>query len=204
MSVNRQAWVNVAFDEMRRGGVDCISVERLATILGVTKGSFYWHFSTRQELLEELLRGWERETDALIAAAEEVAAPLGRVLTFFEIVAANRGKIPDTEFFTWARHDKTVRRRASVVEAKRIGFIRDQLRAAGVARIEAGRRAQVGYLATLGWIERASRHKERSPAPDFRRFTDYLFKWLFGGIAAEGLPRRRRRRARSVSAAVYA
>lgn len=204
MSANRSAWVKVALDEMRRGGVDSVSVERIAQILGVTKGSFYWHFTTRQELLKELLHCWERETDALIEAAEEVPAPLERVLRFFEMVAANRGQIPDTEFFTWARHDKAVRRRASAVEAKRIGFIRDQLRAAGVDFIEAGRRAQVGYLATLGWIERASRHKERSPAPDFHRFTDYLFKWLFEGISAEHLPRRRRRRVRSVSEATYA
>ena len=42
-------------------------VEALAACLGVSKGGFYWHFTDRQALLEEMLDSWEK------AVAEDVA-----------------------------------------------------------------------------------------------------------------------------------
>ena len=40
-------------------GVESVRVEVLARDLGVSKGSFYWHFRDRGELLEKLLARWE-------------------------------------------------------------------------------------------------------------------------------------------------
>lgn len=179
MSIHRSDWINAALGAFRSGGVNAVSVESVARELGLTKGSFYWHFSTRDELLEELLRVWETETDELVAAAARAEAPLDRVLEFFAVVARNRGQVPDIEYFSWARRDAAVAGRIAATESKRIAFIAKQLRDAGLDRDEAARRAEIGYLSAAGWLERATRTPGGGQVPGFRRFANELFGWLF-------------------------
>ena len=58
-------WLGAGLEALRKGGVSEVRVERLAAALGITKGSFYWHFRDRGELLEAVLEHWAREmTDA--------------------------------------------------------------------------------------------------------------------------------------------
>ena len=52
-------------------GADGVRVEVLARELGVTKGSFYWHFRDRADLLEALLVEWEEETGLLTDALRQ-------------------------------------------------------------------------------------------------------------------------------------
>src|ERR1043166_4405810 len=105
-AADRKAWIHAAIAALRRGGVEAVRVETLATDLGVTKGSFYWHFRDRDELLQALLASWEEETDWLIGEAGRQAAPADRLLSFFATVAATRVYPPDTAIFAWARADR--------------------------------------------------------------------------------------------------
>lgn len=188
MAVLREDWLKAAVRALRQSGIDAVHVESLARDLGVTKGSFYWHYADRAELLDALLQLWEEETAGLIHRAAQVKHPMDRVLSFFELLARGRGQLPDTEFFAWARRDAKVAARTHATEQQRVNFIRDQLEAAGLGGPEAGRRAEAGYLATLGWIERASRRQDSAAA--FQLFTRYLFGWLFEGVRSERQVRR--------------
>jgi AcrR family transcriptional regulator len=49
--LTRQDWIDAALEALETGGVPAVAVEPLASRLGVTKGSFYWHFKDRNELL---------------------------------------------------------------------------------------------------------------------------------------------------------
>lgn len=188
MAVGREDWLRAAVRAFRQSGIDAIHVESLARDLGVTKGSFYWHYADRAELLDALLELWEEETAGLIQQAAQVRNPLDSVLRFFELVARGRGQLPDTEFFAWARRDPAVAERTRVTEQLRVDFIRGQLEAAGLGGRDADRRAEAGYLATLGWIERASRRKDSAEA--FQQYTRYLFGWLFEGVRSDRQVRR--------------
>ena len=59
MARRRKEWLRTARLALLRGGPDEVRVERLARDLRVTKGSFYWHFKDREELLAKL---WENFT----------------------------------------------------------------------------------------------------------------------------------------------
>ncbi len=53
-----------------------MAVDRLTKVVGATRGSFYWHFKDRDELVEAALALWEREyTTELIPLAEAVPDP---------------------------------------------------------------------------------------------------------------------------------
>ena len=56
----RDDWLKAALNQCT-AGIDTVKVAPLAEQLGVTTGSFYWHFKNRRELLEAMLEYWERE-----------------------------------------------------------------------------------------------------------------------------------------------
>ncbi|MGW3542704.1 TetR/AcrR family transcriptional regulator [Nocardia niigatensis] len=66
--LSRDDWVAAALAALGEGGVGAVAIEPLAARLGATKGSAYWHFANRDELLAAALQRWEHEeTDAVIA-----------------------------------------------------------------------------------------------------------------------------------------
>ena len=54
----RDHWLRAARLALLHNGPEAVRVEPLARDLGVTKGSFYWHFRDRGALLEALLVEW--------------------------------------------------------------------------------------------------------------------------------------------------
>ena len=60
--LNRDDWLDAAFKAVVEGGFDNVRVLVIADALGVTRGSFYWHFADHAELVSALLARWkERE-----------------------------------------------------------------------------------------------------------------------------------------------
>ena len=57
--LDREAWIKAALDILAEKGLDGIRVEVLAKRLKVTKGSFYWHFKDRRDLLDAVLETWK-------------------------------------------------------------------------------------------------------------------------------------------------
>ena len=155
-----------------------VRVEAIARRLGATKGSFYWHFTDRAALLDALLEWWETETRWLIRSATEAVTPRARLDRYFALVAAHREYPPDAEILSWARRDAAVAVRVNRTERARFGFFQAELERAGFRRDEAERRARVGYFATQGWVERASRGQESYP--DLPSFTRHLFGLILG------------------------
>ena len=53
-------WEQQALEMIAEKGIRAVAVESLARRMGVTKGSFYWHFPNRDSLLEQSLLRWEK------------------------------------------------------------------------------------------------------------------------------------------------
>ena len=84
-SLSVDDWAEAALDALALGGLSAVAVEPLARRLGVTKGSFYWHFANREALLLAALRRWEaQETDEIIARAQSIADPYERIVQVFK------------------------------------------------------------------------------------------------------------------------
>ena len=116
-----------------RHGPSGVSVEPLARDLGVTKGSFYWHFRDRADLLEALLAEWEAEAAILLEAMGEsdLQATLPAMFAEFHrrAIASERGEWPsDAAMFAWASVDPVVAKRVNRHEAQRIDWLRQLTR----------------------------------------------------------------------------
>src|ERR1700742_4739367 len=77
-------WEQAALDLIAEQGVAAVAVEALARQLGVTKGSFYWHFPNREALLKGALDRWEKQdTENLFDQVEPIADPRARLCELF-------------------------------------------------------------------------------------------------------------------------
>ncbi len=146
-------WVRAAFRVLARRGADGVRVEPLAVELGVTKGSFYWHFADRAALLTSILAEWERmATSQVIALVDGVkGAPRERLLRLLEVTVKHPNAAPiEQAIRAWGARDGKVRQALERVDARRVDYVRDLLVAGGVERSRAARRSQLMYLALLG------------------------------------------------------
>lgn len=150
-------WLRAGVVALRGGGVDAVRVEVLARALGVSKGSFYWHFRDRRALLDALFALWEAETDQLIRDAGTRPTPADRLVGFFALVDASRAYPPDPAIFDLARRYPELAPRVTHTEAKRIAFFADQFAAFGCGAAAARHAAEVVYYSSLGWLEHAQR-----------------------------------------------
>ena len=86
--LSAEAWAQAALDVIAEQGVAAVAVEPLARRLGVTKGSFYWHFPSRDALLQAALERWEQvEQETVFGSVEQVPDPRERLRALFLVVA---------------------------------------------------------------------------------------------------------------------
>jgi len=191
--LGKEDWMRAARRALLERGPEAVRVEPLAKGLGVTKGSFYWHFADRADLLEALLVEWEEET-ALLSDALRLAAPRAELPTIIaELDRRNRaselGDSPsDAAIFAWAASDAEVALRANRAEAERIRLFR---KLTGKKAL-----ADLFYYAYHGFLMR--RRRVPGAAGDFEALGRMALK-AFGG--KKTTVKRRRRRVATVGIA---
>ncbi len=87
-SLTAEDWQDAALNVIAHQGVAAVAVEPLARELGVTKGSFYWHFSNRMDLVKQSLTRWRMNDKKLIE--EKILClqnPKERLLAWFKLSA---------------------------------------------------------------------------------------------------------------------
>ena len=127
------------------GGIGAVTVKDLARQLEVSRGSFYHHFTDRNDLLQELLRYWEEKWT--IQVREDVRAlsldPSETLLALARIIRHRGASRYDVRVRAWALEDPSVRDLIRRVDEERLEFIRSQFEALGFDELEAESRARL-------------------------------------------------------------
>lgn len=85
-STTRNKLLEAAFSIVRAKGYAATTVDDLCAAAGVTKGAFFHHFKTKDDLAVAAAEHWSEVTSALFAAApyHKHADPLTRVLAYLD------------------------------------------------------------------------------------------------------------------------
>lgn len=152
--VSREDWLTAALNALARTGVSGVSVDPLAKELGVTRGSFYWHFQDRDALLAQALDLWEQAaTVGFIAQLDTIADPRERLETLFrEALLGDEIAGLEPAIVAHASHP-VVRPVLERVTQRRLDYLQACYSALGTAPDESRRQAVAAYAAYLGWIE---------------------------------------------------
>ena len=149
---SRKDWVRAALERLAEFGIEAVRVEPLARSLGVTKGSFYWHFRDRAELLDAMLEEWADVTTERVIAAAERAGPDPMTRLRRLTLIASEGYLTNLEVAlrVWARRDASVERIVDQVDRRRLGFVRDLIRSFGFSEAETEVRTYLLYTSLIG------------------------------------------------------
>jgi AcrR family transcriptional regulator len=152
--LTRDDWTRVALEAVRTGGgIEAIAVDRLAKQLGATRGSFYWHFKDREDLVRATLELWEREhTTELIPEAEAIEDPVERLRwVFHEVYEQPVDRIEIA--LASAGDDPLVAPALARVTRARVAFLRAIFAELGLDDEEAAARAWLAYAFYVGHHE---------------------------------------------------
>ena len=124
-----ESWINAGLSKLAAGGVAAIRVEALARDLKVTKGSFYWHFKSRDEFLTRMLETWrKRATIAVIQRFDDnEGPPQSRLRRLLEMPFASKGSQEGAQIElavrVWGRTDPRTAAILQEVDEMRLAYL---------------------------------------------------------------------------------
>lgn len=136
--LGRKDWIDAAIVMLAEDNVEALRVDTLAEKLGVTKGSFYWHFEGREDLLFAVLDEWRLRMTSEIQALilDPSGTPWERLERLLRIAISARPDVPGGPFEMtlrdWARRDQKVAATVREVDAERVRFLRQLYRETGL------------------------------------------------------------------------
>ena len=171
----RGAWVDAALQALATGGPDAVRVEALAVSLGVSKGGFYWHFTDRQALLDEMLDTWEKAmVDDVIARVEsQPADPRAKLQQLFDL-APSADFAVELALRDWARRDKDVAKRLHHFDNRRMAWLRSLFGQFLVDENEVEARSMLTYSLLIGSYFFSAQHDDKTRAQVLQLAVDRL------------------------------
>ncbi len=171
--LSREDWIQAAVAAIAEGGLGAVAVEPLATRLNATKGSFYWHFADRQDLVRAALQRWlQRATVEVIAELESVADPSVRLRRLFETAFEDHLDGQAGAALLAAADQPLVRPILERATDLRLRFLTDAFTDLGWTPSDAANRAVLAYTAYVGLFQ--LRRATPASAPSGRRIGPYL------------------------------
>jgi AcrR family transcriptional regulator len=158
-------WAEAALQFIAEAGLGALTVDALATRLGVTKGSFYWHFKGRSELLSAALGRWEkRATSEAIAGLSAVTDPRQRLRIMLDAATQLPRSRSLYAALAEAAEDPIVRQVLNRVASVRIDYLQSIYRELGMTPSQAKARALFAYAAYRGLLQLAHEAPSALPA----------------------------------------
>lgn len=153
--LSAEDWIEITLDEWAKGDAPSITINTLARRLGVTKGSFYWHFDSREDLLKRALDEWRRRTTTRVIdkLANVEGRPHERLEQLLELPthaqAQKFARIEET-VRNWALADELAAAIVREVDSERIHFLATIFGEAGCPLDTARDRGYLAYCMLVG------------------------------------------------------
>src|SRR5437868_9088191 len=149
--LSAQDWVDLGLKTLAKNGFTALKAEPLAKAMGVSRGSFYWHFADIGAFHAAILARWREVAAEQIIANVEAASkdqnPLALLLrrVFGERLTLERA------VRTWASVDPAARAAVQAIDRRRLNYVEGLLAQSGLSVEIARARAQILYWAFLGF-----------------------------------------------------
>jgi len=144
-------WLDQGLKTLAKRGFAALKAEPLAKAMGVSRGSFYWHFADVAAFHAAILKHW-REVTAERVIADLEATPEDRdALALLLRRAFSATPALENAMRTWATVDAAARAAVQAIDQRRLGYIERLLKRSGLPDDVARARAQILYWAFLGF-----------------------------------------------------
>jgi AcrR family transcriptional regulator len=149
--LSAQDWLDQGLKTLASQGFTALKAEPLAKALGVSRGSFYWHFPDIGAYHTAILKYWrEVAAEAIIAHVEAASAKDNPLIVLLRRVFSEKLAL-ERAVRSWATFDPAAKNAVQAIDRRRVDYVESLVRARGVAPGMAQARAQVLYWAFLGY-----------------------------------------------------
>ena len=152
--LQRFDWLLTALKIFVEEGIDAVRITRLADELAVTRGSFYWHFSNREDLIDALVDYWKhRNTEAIVDSVRDATSLAAGIFKFFEICLDPELFDPrlDLAVREWARRSPQIRQQLDAADQARVQALTEFYQCFDYTMPNALIRARVLYFSQIGF-----------------------------------------------------
>lgn len=178
--LSQEDWERAALEIIARQGIGAIAVEPLAKYLGVTKGSFYWHFSNRRDLIGSALKRW-RDEDRLLIEQKVFSQtnPHERLRAWFFLSAE-----PSQSHLIYAtlladRQYEIVAKVLKEVTLERLSHLQAAYQEIGLSESDAKQQSLLSYSVYVGYLHMAKAlHGKLSSSDNIHDYVSYVAKQL--------------------------
>ncbi len=183
-------WEQAALDLIAEKGVSALAVEPLARRLGITKGSFYWHFASRDELLDQALKRWERRDLEHLARSLDADQPTADRLAEFILRTSRQNRSHQIHAALCAASDHPrVKPVIERITQRRLDYLAKAFCELGMDEGAARHRARLTYTSYVGYIQMQIRGMAPERGSDeFEAYVRHTIETLLNWRAPETAP----------------
>ncbi len=171
-------WLDAGFALISKEGMRAVKIDRLCEQLGVTKGSFYWHFSDIGAYFRALAAAWgdaQRAGRTSLESAKSLS-PHERLSVMMRHLTSPRQWMLERAIREWARWDADVAAEVRASDRWVFGEVRRAFSDAGFPAEEATVRARAAFAAGVGFIHLADTPPPAGEADEYERFLEIMLK----------------------------
>ncbi len=160
----KEEWIKLGFKLFAEKGETGIVVDQMATKLKCNRSSFYWHFNSKEEFIDQVIQFWvEMDTDQIIQLTNNEGATKRK---FRKLISLTFRKDPYMDFVfhikRYALKRKKVQKIIDEIDEKRIQYTEDLISELGISRSKARVQARIAYNYLIGYHE-MMRYKDQAP-----------------------------------------
>ncbi|MBR1123354.1 TetR/AcrR family transcriptional regulator [Bradyrhizobium lablabi] len=144
-------WLDQGLKVLAQRGFTALKADPLAKAMGVSRGSFYWHFTDIGAFHAAILKRWREVAAEQVIAGLEAASGENPMSLLLTSALRNRQAL-EKAVRSWATVDAKARSAVQAIDRRRLDYLEHMLRQSGVSADIAAARAQILYWAFLGHV----------------------------------------------------
>ena len=149
--LSAQDWLNQGLKTLAKSGFTALKAEPLTKAMGVSRGSFYWHFADIGAFHAAILKQWrEIAAEQIIAGVEADSKGENPLEVLLRRVFGAR-LVLENAVRIWASVDPAARAAVQAIDRRRLGYVEGILTQSGLPVEVSRARAQIFYWAFLGF-----------------------------------------------------
>ena len=151
----KDQWIELGYQLFSDAGDKGLNVDVMSKALNCNRSSFYWHFKSKHDFINELVEYWiYTYTHLVITEANSPIDPKEKLLKLFEIVFKKDNSL-DFIFFLkkYGQKDEQIKKIVDEIDKKRIAFGSQILMEIGYSKEEAKTKSSIIYKYLIGYHE---------------------------------------------------
>lgn len=171
-------WITAGYALLGDEGLGALKIDRLCTRLGVTKGSFYWHFADIAAYRTALIDAWAQQRGEEHQTYRHIAemAPRERLSKMIATLVTPQHWKLERVMREWARTDDNVARSVEAADRRVVHMVQQAFTDLGFATADAELRARTTFAAGIGFLQIAGARPHPLTAAQRRRFLDLMVR----------------------------